>query len=197
MKIIGLTGNIGSGKSTVARMFRELGAKIIDADKIAREVVEPGKPAWKELISKFGNEILDKNNELNRKYVADIVFNDVKKREILNGIIHPRILEEINARIDAYKAENADIVIIEAALLIEKSGLINFIDKLIVISIDIDSQIQRIKQRDNLNTEDILIRIEAQMSNEEKAKFADFLVDNSQSIEKTEQIVKKIWESLT
>ncbi|MGI9553625.1 MAG: dephospho-CoA kinase [Thermodesulfobacteriota bacterium] len=197
MKIIGLTGNIGSGKSTVARMFRELGAKIIDADKIAREVVEPGKPAWKELISKFGNEILDKNNELNRKYVADIVFNDVKKREMLNGIIHPRILEEINARIDAYKAENADIVIIEAALLIEKSGLINFIDKLIVISIDIDSQIQRIKQRDNLNTEDILIRIEAQMSNEEKAKFADFLVDNSQSIEKTEQIVKKIWESLT
>ncbi|MGI9534918.1 MAG: dephospho-CoA kinase [Thermodesulfobacteriota bacterium] len=196
MRIIGLTGNIGSGKSTVAKMFEELGAKIIDADKIAREVVEPGKPAWKELISEFGNGILNKDKELNRKLVADIVFNDDNKREILNSIIHPRILEEINNRIDKNRSENTEITIIEAALLIEKGGLINFIDKLIVVSIDKDSQLKRIKARDNLSREEVLSRIESQMGNDEKTKHADFIIDNTGSIKNTEQQVKEIWESL-
>ena len=196
MKIIGLTGNIGSGKSTVANMFEKLGAKIIDADEIARYVVEPEKPAWKDLVSEFGEEILKNDKTLNRKMVGDLVFNDENKREKLNSIIHPRIMEEINLLIDKYRSENAEIVIIEAALLIEKRGLINFLDKLIVVSINKESQRQRIKERDNLNSEEILSRIESQMSNEEKIKLADFIIDNSENIEKTSQQVKKIWESL-
>jgi len=196
MKIIGLTGNIGSGKSTVAEMFANLGAKIIDADEIARDVVKPEEPAWKDLVTEFGEEILNNDKNLNRKLLADIVFNNEEKREKLNNIIHPRILEEINRCIDEYRSENAGVVIIEAALLVEKSGLINFIDKLIVVSIDKDSQLRRIKERDKLNSEDILSRIESQLSNDEKIKIADFVIDNTGIIENTEEQVKKIWKDL-
>ena len=196
MKIIGLTGNIGSGKSTVAKMFEELGAKIIDADEIARDVVEPEKPAWNELVSEFGEEILNSDRTLNRKYVAEMVFNDLDKRDRLNSIIHPRILEEINRRIDQYRSESVENVIIEAALLVEKGGLINFIDNLIVVSVDRESQIQRIKERDNLDNDEIISRIESQMSNEEKTEVADFVIDNTGTFEETEKQVKQAWESL-
>lgn len=196
MKIIGLTGNIGSGKSTVAKTFEELGAKVIDADGIARAVVEPGKPALKELISEFGEVILNDDGTLNRKHVADAVFNDEAKRERLNSIIHPRILEQINEYIDKYRADGEEIVIIEAALLVEKRGLINFIDKLIVVSVDRETQIERVVTRDNLGRDEIVSRIESQMSNEDKTRQADFIIDNTKSIENTRNQVEKIWKSL-
>ena len=177
-------------------MFEQLGAKIIDADEIAREVVEPHMPAWNDLISEFGEEILNDDRTLNRRYVADMVFNDENKRERLNDIIHPKILEEINARIEKYRSEEADVVLIEAALLVEKRGLINFIDKLIVVSIDKESQMQRIKERDDLSIDEIQSRIESQISNREKTMHADFVIDNTESIENTEQQVKNAWDTL-
>ena len=196
MKIIGLTGNIGSGKSTVAKTFEELGAKVIDADEIARAVVEPGKPALKELISEFGKEILNDDGTLNRKYVADAVFNNEAKREKLNSIIHPRILGEINGYIDKYRDDGEEVVIIEAALLVEKRGLIKFIDQLIVVSVDRETQIERVRTRDNLDRDEIVSRIESQMNNEDKTRHADFIIDNTESIESTRNQVEKIWESL-
>ena len=197
MKIIGLTGNIGSGKSSVARMFRELGAEIIDADQIARDVVKHGTPALEELIYAFGEQILNQDRSLNRQAVGDIVFNDKEKRETLNSIIHPRIYEEINKRLRELEAKNTDVAIIEAALIVEKKGLINLIDKLVVVSVDKAVQTERLMKRDGLSPEDISARINSQMENEEKIKHADYVIDNNQDLALTERQVAEIWEKLT
>lgn len=196
MKVIGLTGNIGSGKSTVADLFKELGAELIDADQVARNVVQPGMPALVELTSAFGEQILNTDKTLNRQVVADIVFNSEEKRGILNNIIHPRIYEEINKQIDEYRLEGAEFVFIEAALLVEKKGLINVIDKLIVVSIDKKIQAQRLIERGGINPEQIDARIDAQISNEEKTKLADYIIDNNHDLNKTRDQVNKIWEKL-
>jgi dephospho-CoA kinase len=196
MKVIGLTGNIGSGKSTVADLFKELGAELIDADQVARNVVQPGTPALVELTSAFGEQILNTDKTLNRQVVADIVFNSEEKRGILNNIIHPRIYEEINKQIDEYRLEGAEFVFIEAALLVEKKGLINVIDNLIVVSIDKKIQAQRLIERGGINPEQIDARIDAQISNEEKTKLADYIIDNNHDLNKTREQVNKIWEKL-
>jgi len=196
MKVIGLTGNIGSGKSTVADLFKELGAELIDADQVARNVVQPGMPALVELTSAFGEQILNTDKTLNRQVVADIVFNSEEKRGILNNIIHPRIYEEINKQIDEYRLEGAQFVFIEAALLVEKKGLINVIDNLIVVSIDKKIQAQRLIERGGINPEQIDARIDAQISNEEKTKLADYIIDNNHDLNKTREQVNKIWEKL-
>ncbi len=197
MKIIGLTGGIGSGKSTVAKIFSELGANVIDADEIAREIVEPGKFIWKRIVSEFGKEMLNDDQTLNRGLLAKVVFEDQDKRAKLNSIMHPRIQEEIISRIDKYRSDNeARTVIVEAALLVERKGLLKLFDKLIVVSVDEKSRISRIKKRDNLSSEEILSRIRSQISDDQKAKLADFVVDNTESIERTELQVKKIWETI-
>jgi len=197
MEIIGLTGGIGSGKSTVAKIFSRLGADVIDADKIAREIVEPGKITWKRLVSEFGKEMLNDDETLNRSLLAKVVFEDKTKRARLNSIMHPRIQEEIISRIDKYRSDNkAKVVIIEAALLVERKGLLKLLDKLIVVSVDEKSRISRIKKRDNLSSEEILSRIRSQISDDQKVKLADFVVDNTGSIERTELQVKKILKTI-
>lgn len=197
MKIIGLTGGIGSGKSTVAKIFGRLGADVIDADKIAREIVEPGEITWRKLVLEFGKEMLNDDETLNRSLLAKVVFEDKTKRERLNSIMHPSIQEEIINRIDKYRSDNeARVVIIEAALLVERKGLLKLLDKLIVVSVDEKSRIRRIKKRDNLSSEEILSRVRSQISDDQKAKLADFVVDNTGSIERTELQVKKIWKTI-
>ncbi len=199
MKIVGLTGGIGSGKSTVAKIFSRLGAKVIDADEIAREIVNPGKPAWQRLVSEFGNEILNDDKTLNRSLLAKVVFEDQTKRAGLDGIMHPEIQKEIISRIHKYRSDDkngAGVVMIEAALLAEKKGLLKLIDRLILVSVDERSRISRIKKRDGLSSEEILLRIRSQMSDEEKAKLADLIIDNTGSIERTELQVRKIWKTL-
>ncbi len=197
MKIIGLTGGIGSGKSTVAKIFSELGANVIDADEVAREIVEPGEITWKRIVSEFGKEMLNDDQTLNRGLLAKVVFEDQDKRAKLNSIMHPKIQEEILSRIDKYRSDNeARTVIVEAALLVERKGLLKLFDKLIVVLVDEKSRISRIKKRDDLSSEEILSRIRSQISDDQKAKLADFVVDNTGSIERTELQVKKIWEAI-
>lgn len=197
MKVIGLTGSIGSGKSTVAGFLKELGASLIDADMVARKVVEPGSPALKKLTEAFGNNILDTDGTLNRKIVAEIVFSSDKKRELLNSIIHPVIFDDINISIEDYRKEGADIVIVEAALLLEKKGLIKLIDKLIVVSIDEETQRKRLIGRGDLTHEQINARINSQLSNNEKIKHADFIIDNNSDLGETREQVMEIWSNLT
>ena len=197
MKVIGLTGSIGSGKSTVAAFFSDLGAKLIDADKVARKVVEPGKPALKKLVESFGETILKADGTLDRKLVAEIVFSSDDKREILNNIIHPAIYDHIQRSIESYKKKGAEIVIIEAALLLEKKGLIKLTEKLIVVSVDEDTQKKRLISRGDLSREQIDARINSQISNSEKIKHADIVIDNSGDLEKTREQVVKIWSELT
>jgi len=197
MKIIGLTGNIASGKSTVAAIFKELGATLIDADKIARDIVSKGKPALKKIITHFGNEILNKDGTLNREKLGSKVFNDKNQRQILNDITHPEIFKEINNLIEKYRSEGKRIVIIEAALIIEREKLKKMIDKLIVVSTKEDSQIKRLAKRDGFSKEQALSRINSQIPTEEKIKHADYVIHNDTDISNIKNQVETIWKDLS
>ena len=197
MKVIGLTGSIGSGKSTVSCFFEELGAVVIDADQVSRQVVEPGSPALKELTVTFGENILNPDGSLNRTLVAEIVFNSDEKRELLNSIIHPMIFNEINSTIGEYREKGTEIIILEAALILEKKGLIKLIDKLIVVSIDEETQKKRLEVRGDLPKEQINARINSQLTNNEKIKHADYIIDNNQDLVNTREQVRELWDKLT
>lgn len=197
MKVIGLTGSIGSGKSTVSCFFEELGAIVIDADQVSRQVVEPGSPALKELTVAFGENILNPDGSLNRTLVAEIVFNSDEKRELLNSIIHPMIFNEINSTIEEYREKGTEIIILEAALILEKKGLIKLIDKLIVVSIDEETQKKRLEGRGDLSKEQINARINSQLTNNEKIKHADYIIDNNQDLVNTREQVRELWDKLT
>jgi len=197
MKVIGLTGSIGSGKSTVSCFFEELGAVVIDADQVSRQVVEPGSPALKELTVAFGENILNPDSSLNRTLVAEIVFNSDEKRELLNSIIHPMIFNEINSTIGEYREKGTEIIILEAALILEKKGLIKLIDKLIVVSIDEETQKKRLDGRGDLSKEQIDARINSQLTNNEKIKHADYIIDNNQDLVNTREQVRELWDKLT
>jgi dephospho-CoA kinase len=197
MKIVGLTGNIASGKTEVAKIFKELGAKIIDADRIAREVVELGEPAWQEIVDEFGSNILNSDGSINRRKLGEIIFNDDTRREHLNRITHPRIMNKIKETIDQYKKENVNLVIIEAALIVERGGLLNVIDELIVVSADAETQIERIMTRDGLQRDEALSRMESQMPISEKTKHAAYIIDNSRSLGETRKQVEEIWKKIS
>ena len=196
MKIVGLTGNIASGKSVVASMFRELGASIIDADQIARLVVEPGQPAWKEIVERFGEEVLNSDGTINRSRLGEIVFRDGEKREELNRITHPRIIEKIKELIEKHRKEGAEAVIVEAALIAERGGMKPIISDLIVVTADEETQISRLTQRVGLSREEALLRIKSQMPISEKVKHATYVIDNSGNLEETRDQVKKVWEMI-
>ncbi len=196
MKVLGLTGNIASGKSTVARMLEGMGARIIDADQIAREVVEPEKPAWVDIVKKFGPGILSPDGTIDRQRLGEIVFGDESQRRLLMDITHPRIKEAVRERIEEYREENAPVVVVEAALIVEKGGLREFLDGLIVVTADEESQIERLVKRSGHTREEALARIGSQMPAGEKALHADYLIDNSGTEEETEAEVKRLWEEI-
>lgn len=194
MKVIGLTGGIGSGKSTVSRMLRGLGAKIIDADQVAREVVEKGKPALKEIAETFGEETLLEDGSLNRKKLGSIIFNDEEKRLKLNEITHPRIIEAINNKIENCKANKCtDVVVLDCALLFEMN-MDDLVEESWLVSLDKDTQIRRIMARDELSKADAKKRIEAQMPLEEKVEKATRIIDNSSAVNETHKQVMEIWD---
>ena len=196
MKVIGLTGNIGCGKSVVARMFEELGARVIDADRIARLVVDPGEPAWKEIVKTFGKEILNQDGTINRGRLGEIVFNDKEKRETLNGITHPRIIERIKELIEEAGRENVEVVIVEAALIVEKGGMKPLINDLIVVTADEKAQIRRLMGRDRFSREAALSRIRSQMPLSEKVGLATYVIDNSGTLEETRRQVEEVWKRI-
>lgn len=178
--VIGLTGSIGTGKSTIARRLKELGAPIVDADLIAREVVEPGKPAYQEIIATFGESILHEDDTLNRAALGSIVFQDEAKRTQLNQIIHPEIRKEMLRQREEWIAQKAACVIMDIPLLFE-SNLANFVDKILVVAVDEEKQLSRIVNRDQQGTEEAKKRIASQMPVSEKAAQADAVIDNNGS----------------
>jgi dephospho-CoA kinase len=194
MKVIGLTGNIASGKSSVAAILEELGAKVIDADEVARLVVEPGKPAWREIINRFGKNILEPDGAINRKKLGEFIFNDQEKRKSLNEITHPRIIGMIRELVEEYGKQNTPVVIIEAALIVEKGGLGGLIEGLIVVTSDEESQIKRLMERNEFSREEAESRLGAQMPEQEKVKHADYIIDNSGPIEGTREQVIDLWK---
>ena len=197
MKVIGLTGNIASGKSVIASMFEKLGARVIDVDDIARKIVEPEQTAWKEIVGVFGKDILNPDKTINRKSLGDVIFNDEEKRTILNDITHPRIVAVVRDKVKEYRNQNAELTLIEAALIVEKGGLKDLIDKLIVVIVDEESQLERLTARDGLSKEEAISRINSQMPVEEKVQYADYIIDNSGALEQTLKQVERLWRELT
>jgi len=194
MKVIGLTGGIASGKSTVSNILREMGAYVIDADEISREIIKKGSEAWKEIIDYYGNDILLPDGEIDRKKLGNIVFADKEKLDKLNAITHPRIIQRIKEIIDAEKEKGKErAVILDAAILIEM-GLQNMVDEVWVVSIDKDKQIKRLIERDKLSYEDAMNRIRMQMPLSEKVKYADYVIDNSKDIGYIRKQISKLWE---
>jgi dephospho-CoA kinase len=178
MKVFGLTGGIASGKGTVSRMFSELGAPVIDADAIGHEIIAPHTPAWRELVYTFGESILRPDSTLDRAKLGNIVFADAGARAELNAITHPRIAQEIQARLAELARAGHQIAIVEAALIGETDVTAAF-DAIIVVHAHRRVQIARLMARDALSEEEAQRRIQAQMPAAEKKKLADFVIDNS------------------
>ena len=194
--LVGLTGGIGSGKSLAARFFKEEGAYIIDADKLSRDLVQPGKPALKEIVDFFGDFILELDGTLNREKLAEIIFQDVNKKKALEVILHPKIIEKEQEEYSIIRANDPSaIVIIDAALLIE-SGNFKCVDKVIVVQSSEEQQVKRILSRSSLTYNQVVARIKNQMSLVDKNKYADFILDNRLQPEDLMKNVVEIYKKL-
>ena len=194
--LVGLTGGIGSGKTLVASIFKSLAAIIIDADILCRELVMPGQPALQKIAQTFGHDILDLSGELDRKKLASIVFKDTKKKQNLEKILHPLVIAEEQRFYSAIcKKDPHALVIIDAALLIE-SGNYKCVDKVILVSCDEETQIQRVLKRGGFNREEVIDRLRSQMPLAEKRKFADYIIENDSTEENCRESVEKLSQNL-
>lgn len=194
-RVIGLTGGIASGKSLVARTLRELGAPVIDADELARKVVEPGQPAYQDVVREFGPDVLAADGTLDRKRLAEIVFADENKRKRLGQITHPRIAQLALAQTAELAARGAPIVIYEAALLVE-NGIHKNLGGLIVVKTEPEQQLARAAARDRTGDEAARARIASQLPLADKLAVATHIIDNSGTPEETRRQVEKLWREL-
>jgi len=196
MLIVALTGGIGSGKSSIAKMFKDEGAYVIDFDYLARVVVEPDKPAWRKIIDYFGPEILSPDRTLNRSILAEIVFSDTKSRKALEGFTHPRIFEKRDTLIkDIKKKDPKAIVIVDIPLLFELS-LKKKYDKVILVYVSRDVQIKRAIKRGVLTKEGVEKRLKTQIPIEEKKLLSDYIINNEGSMKNTRDQVRKVVHEL-
>ena len=194
--LVGLTGGMGSGKSLAASYFKALGAQIIDADRISRELVAPGKPAWKEIIEEFGSNVLNPDQTLNRKQIAAIVFNDESKRKKLEDIIHLRVIVEERRLYEKYRQKNSRVLaVIDAALLIE-SGNYKNVDKVVVVQCGKEEQIRRVMERDGTARSEVENRLHSQMPLEEKVVFGDYILRNDDTRESLKSQVGELYRNL-
>lgn len=184
MRICGLTGGIASGKSTVARRLRELGVPVVDADAIAREVVEPGTPALEEIVASFGAVVLDPDGRLDRKALAARVFGDDAARKTLEAIVHPRVAERTRERFAQLEAAGERLAVYDVPLLVEK-GLHAVFRPVVVVALSEEEQIRRAIARDGATEAEVRARIAAQLPLAEKVAVADHVIDNAGSVEAT------------
>lgn len=193
--ILGITGNIACGKSSVAAMFKTKDCRIIDADRLAHEFLSKGNPAYKKIKKVFGPRVLRSNQEIDRKKLGRIVFSDHAALTKLNSIVHPPLIKEIKRQI---KETNKKIIILDAALIIE-AGLRKMVDKLVVVTAQKNQQLLRKQKSSGLKNKEVLARNKSQISQNKKLRFADFTIDNSRSISETRKQVfairRKLWKS--
>ena len=189
--VIGLTGSIASGKSTVSQMFSKFNIPVVDADHLSRKVVEPGEPAYNKIVETFGFQILQDDRTIDRKRLGKIIFSDEEKRQQLNSIVHPQVRKEMLEERDAYKAEDYPAVVLDIPLLFE-SKLTSYVDRTMVVYVDEEIQLKRLMERDQSEREEAEERIQAQLSIAEKAKMADAVIDNNGSVEESFQQLKDI-----
>ena len=193
--VVGLTGGISTGKSTVTNIIIEDGFKVIDADKIAREVVEIGKPAYEDIVRVFGEEILDKNLNIDRKKLGSIIFSNKEYRMKLNAIVHPRVFQTMREKLKDYSIENA-VVFLDIPLLIEEMNIINGyginFDEIWVVYTKEKIQIERLMDRDNISYQDAYKKIKSQMPIEQKTEYANRIIDNNNGLNELAVQVKKL-----
>lgn len=196
MLLVGLTGGIASGKSLVARAFKELGAHIIDADRIVHELLEPEQEAWREVVDHFGRGILFPDNVIDRRKLGEIVFNDAEKREWLNKCLHPKVFAGYTCRVNHLRDREPDaIIVLDAALLIE-TGYHRNMDKIVVVYAEREQQIERLAARDTLTRSQALARIASQMPLAEKRGHADYVIDNIRTPEDTRRLAGEVFKKL-
>ncbi|MFH1382770.1 MAG: dephospho-CoA kinase [Chloroflexota bacterium] len=194
-RVIGLTGGIGSGKSTVSRFLTELGAAVLDADKIGHEAFRPDTAIWREVVATFGKQILNDAGEIDRPRLGKMVFDNPEALARLNQIMHPRMYEIVKARIEEYRRQGADVIVLEAALLIE-AGWTPLVDEVWVAVVSRDTVLKRLKKDRGLTEEQTLARINSQLSNEERTKHADVVINNDGDLADVKKQVKQLWEKL-
>lgn len=195
MKIIGLTGGYGSGKSTVAEFLAELGAMVIDADKVGHEIFKPGTKAWREVVGTFGQGIISTDGTIDRRKLGKIVFRDPDARVRLNHIMHPRIRERVEALIEEHEKAGAGIVVIEAPLLLE-AGWKSKVDEVWVTSIPQATVINRLREQKGTPESESLARIRAQLSDEDRISQADVVIYTDCTLDELKDRVTELWHEL-
>ena len=195
MKLVGLTGGIASGKSTVAAILRRLGASIINADKLAREVVEPEQEAWKEIVATFGVDILHEDKTLDRRKLRKIVFENPEARKKLEAIIHPRVRALAEKKIRELAGAGCSVIVYEVPLLFE-AQIHLWLRPVILVACDVETQKQRLLERDHVTELEAQQHLEAQMSLEEKRKLADYIIENDGDLKELEQKVSAVLQQI-
>jgi len=193
VRVIGLTGGIASGKSTVARVLEEYGAAVIDADRLAREVVMPGMPAYAAIIAEFGAGILNSDRTIDRKALGRIVFADPEARRRLEGITHPAIRRRAEEKLAELQQSGNPVAFYMAPLLVE-AGATSRVDEIWVVYTDRETQLTRLMRRDGIGRDEALQRLAAQMPMDEKKKYGTVVIDNRGTPEETERQVRQAWE---
>jgi len=194
--LLGVTGGIASGKTTVANFFADLGAAIIDFDIIARQVVEPGTPCFGEIVEFFGREIVDTDGHLDRKMLSGIVFEDEQKRKKLEGILHPRIFDTFISRTNEITKKDPDAIIQAVIPLLFEAGLQHLVHKTLVVYVPRERQIERLIKRDKITGDQAAKILKAQLPIDEKAGMADFIINNEKSLDETRRQVEELWQKL-
>lgn len=195
MKVIGLTGGIGSGKSTVSKFLAHLGAVVIDADKVGHEVFKPGTKAWQEVVDAFGQGIISADGTIDRRKLGEIVFSNPGARAKLNQVMHPLIYEQVKSRMEEYGRKGAAIIIVEAPLLLEV-GWKSLVDEVWVTSASEATVIKRLKEQKGLSEAQSLARIRAQLTDEERIRQADVVIDTDCALDELKERVEALWRKL-
>ena len=194
-RIIGLTGGIGSGKSTVSHYLAELGAVIIDADKVGHEAYRPNTGTWRVLVKTFGNRILAADNTIDRKKLGSVVFGNHEELARLNAIIHPQITRVVKKQINDYRRQGISVIVLDAPVLLEANAK-SLVDEVWVVAADEANVIKRAMARTGLPEAQIRARIRSQMSNEERMKRAQVVIYNDGTVKELREKVKQLWESV-
>jgi dephospho-CoA kinase len=196
MFVIGLTGNFGTGKTTVSQILAELGAVIIDADKLGHELLQPDAETYAEIVAAFGKSILKPNGEIDRNKLGKLVFADATALNRLNRILHPMISDITKRKVEECRRAGTQILVLEAALLIEADGLKDLVDQVWVTTAPEATIVRRLKSQRGLEEEQILARLQAQMPSEEKAKRADVVINTDCSLHELRKKVTELWHNL-
>ena len=193
---VGLTGGIATGKSTVVRMLVEEGARVIDHDGLVHALQEPGQPVWLRIVEAFGRDILDTEERIDRKKLGALVFVDEERRKLLEGIVHPAVLEEGRRQREEIVREDAQAIILSDIPLLLEVGMQDQFDLVLLVYAPPELQIQRVMKRNNLTREEAIARLKSQMPIDEKLKFAHLVIRNDGTMRELEKRVDEVWQDL-